>query len=55
MEENELWNKFAAGGRVEDYLEYRRSVKMYSETELNRSDEGKYVGTCNKRTDSRRV
>ncbi len=55
MEENELWNKFAAGGRVDDYLEYRRSVKMCRETELNKSDEGKYVGTCDKGTDRGRV
>lgn len=27
MEEKECWNKFAATGRVEDYLEYRSSLE----------------------------
>lgn len=55
MDENELWERFAAGGKIGDYLEYRQSVKMCSETELKKSDKGKYAGTCDKGTDYRRV
>lgn len=55
MEENELWDKFAANGRVVDYLKYRECIEMSARTELKPIDENKHCGLSNKRTDHRRI
>lgn len=55
MEENELWDKFTANGRVDDYLKYREYVEMNARTELKPIDENKHCGLSDKRTDCWRV
>ena len=39
MNAEELWKKFTADGRLEDYIEYRRHLEMQGELDLGTSDE----------------
>ena len=52
MTEKELWEKFANGGKIADYLEYRNCINMKN-TELEQSGENNCTGSCNKGTEYR--
>ena len=41
MDIQELWDKFAQDGRIEDYLEYRRHLEMTAQMDLGRTDDAK--------------
>ena len=52
MDEKELWEKFAKGGKIVDYIEYRNCVNMKN-TELEQLGEDNSTRTCNKGTEYR--
>ncbi len=52
MNEKELWEKFAKGGKIADYIEYRNCVNMKN-TELEKLGEDNCLGACNKGTEYR--
>lgn len=53
MDEKELWERFWANGRVEDYLRYRNCTNAVNKTELEQSDKDKCTGTGDTRTEYR--
>lgn len=53
MDEKELWERFCAGGKVEDYLRYRSCVNAVNKTELEQSDKDNRTGACDTRTEYR--
>ena len=53
MDEKELWEKFAADGKVDNYLEYRKHLEMQGKMELKLCDENKCGGLSDKRTEYR--
>lgn len=52
MKENELWEKFAKGGKIADYIEYRNCVNIKN-TELEKVGEDNSTRTRNQGTDYR--
>ena len=52
MNEKELWEKFANGGKIADYIEYRNCVNMKNERSEN-SGENNSTRTCNQGTEYR--
>ena len=55
MDEKELWEKFAADGKVDNYLEYRKHLEMQGKMELKLCDENKCGGLSDKRTEYRGI
>ena len=53
MDEKELWEKFAADGKVDNYLEYRKHLEMQGKMELKLCDENKCGGLSDRRTEYR--
>lgn len=52
MNEKELWERFAKGGKIADYIEYRNCVNMKIER-LENSGENNSTRTCNQGTEYR--
>ena len=52
LDEKELWEKFANGGKIADYIEYRNCVNMKNERS-EKSGENNSTGTCNPGTEYR--
>lgn len=52
MNENELWEKFYKGGKIEDYIEYRNCVNMKNGEKKNRG-ENNCTGIGNQGTEYR--
>lgn len=56
MEGNALWAKFAKGGKINDYLEYRNYIngaEAEVKTELTEIDQNQCIGISDKGTECR--
>lgn len=53
MDEKELWQRFCEGGKVADYLEYRKCVNAVNKTELEPLDKNNSTGSGYKGTEYR--